>query len=211
MNKKVLAIVGLAIIIAVSGGVIALNSGNGNTKDNTSAASSAVSDNDPDTGDNSGEEIDHPDDSSSEDFPVDETTGESSSDENDDEKETEAAAPTSFGTVEPSVPFEEQIISQTMYVKFVVDNSTGAETSARVVFGADFESCYIAFSPEKTFEMCIDPTSGATRTGTYQIVGDLVSVTYDDGTGSEYDILVDEAGNITHVIVNYGDYNVYFG
>ena len=211
MNKRVLVIVGLALIIAVSGGVIALNSGNNNDKNKADASSSTASE--VDNGSDSQDAQDNtPDNGSSEPF-VDGTTDVETNTDADFTEETQVVeAPTTYdGTVEPSVPYDEQIISDTMSVKFVVDNRTGSEASPRVVFGADYESCYIAFSPNKTFEMCIDPTSGSTRTGRYEIVNDIVSVTYDDGTGSEFDILVDEMGNITHVIVNYGDYSVYFG
>lgn len=211
MNKRVLVIVGLALVIAISGGVVALNAGN-NTEKNKSNASSATS-SEVDNGGNSQDEQDNAPDNESSDPLVDEaTTDETNTDADFTEETQEVQAPTTFdGTVEPSVPYDEQIISDTMNVRFVVDNRTGAEASPRVVFGADYESCYIAFSPNKTFEMCIDPTSGTTRSGQYEIFNDIVSVTYDDGTGSEFDILVDEAGNITHVIVNYGDYSVYFG
>ena len=76
--------------------------------------------------------------------------------------------------------------------------------------GEDYAVCYLVFSEKKTFEMCLDPASGSIRTGTYEIYDDVVSVSFDDGGGSEYDLLFDEDGNITHVIVNYGDYDVYF-
>ena len=79
------------------------------------------------------------------------------------------------------------------------------------MFGEDYKYCYAAFDADKTFEMCLDPTAGTIRKGTYEIYGNVVSVVYEDGSGSEYDILTDESGNITHVIVNYGDYAVYFG
>lgn len=211
MNKRVLVIVGMALVIAISGGALALNAGNHTDKNKTadSSSASAETENSEDQDSQDGE----PDNGSTSDLPVDESSTDETVTNADFPEETqEAQAPTTYeGTVEPSVPYDEQIISDTMYIKFVVDERNGAEASPRVVFGADYESCYIAFSPNKTFEMCIDPTSGSTRSGKYEIVNDVVSVVYDDGTGSEFEILVDEAGNITHVIVNYGDYRVYFG
>lgn len=212
MNKKVIAIIGLAIVIAVSGGAIALNAGNKDSGKKSADSSSAVSDANDAAADNDQDVNDVPDEDLKDVPDEDDTEAAGASDEIPQDP-TAQAAPTSYdGTVEPSVPFDDQIISQTMHVKFVVDNSTGAEASPRVVLGKDFSLCYIAFSPNKTFEMCLDPVSESTRTGTYQIVGGVVSVVYDDdGSGSEYDILVDEEGNITHVIVNYGDYSVYFG
>ncbi len=214
MNKKVIAIIGMAIVIAVSGGVIALNSGKNDSGKKDDRSSSAVSDN-ADNGavDDEQKSNDEPVCGDLDVATVDDTAAADDASEEIPADPTEQAVPTTYdGTVEPSVPFDDQIISQTMHVKFVVDNSTGAEASPRVVFGKDYSLCYIAFSPNKSFEMCLDPVSETTRTGTYQIVGDIVSVVYDDdGSGSEYDILVDEEGNITHVIVNYGDYSVYFG
>lgn len=209
MSKKILVVVGMALIIAVSGGVIALNSNHKDTN-KQSASSSAIASSDENIGNDISEGSDN---SSSDVITEDESTDENVTDNDENFDETQAVeAPTSYdGTVEPAVPYDEQIISDTMYIKFVVANSTGAEASPRVVFGKEYDACYIAFSPNKTFEMCVDPVSGDTRSGTYEIVNDIVSVTYDDGTGSEYDILVDEAGSITHVIVNYGDYRVYFG
>ena len=196
MSKKILVIVGMAIVIAASGGVIALNSGSGSTGGTSDASSAAVTEAEPDNGD-PGEVSD---------ISVDDL------DESIDETPVETnAAPTSFGTVEPSVSFDQQIAERTMFIKFVVDHSTGAEASPRIVFGESYDSCYIVFSPNKTFELCVDPSSGMTRSGSYEIVGDLISVTYDNGNGAEYDILVDEEGNLTHVIVSYGDYDIYFG
>lgn len=203
MNNKVIAIIGLAAAIAVSSGVIAITSDNSkqnNKADSTSAATSAYIDTSADfpaeIDDSSVPVIDFTEDG---DIPA--------------EIETQANdLPTgSDSTVEPSVPFEDQIISDTMTVKFVVDHSTGAEASPRVVFGEAYTYCYAAFDSGKSFEICLDPASGAIRTGTYQIYGDIIAVEYDDGVASEYDILTDEEGNITHIIVNYGDYNVYFG
>ncbi len=159
MNKRVLVIVGLALIIAVSGGVVALNSGNSNDKNKADASSSTASEVDSGSGSQDTQDS-TPDNGSTEPF-VDETIDVETNTDADFTEETQAVqTPTTYdGTVEPSVPYDEQIISDTMSVKFVVDNRTGSEASPRVVFGADYESCYIAFSPNKTFEMCIDPTS----------------------------------------------------
>ena len=72
MNKRVLVIVGLALIIAVSGGVIALNSGNNNDKNKADASSSTASE--VDNGSDSQDAQDNtPDNGSSEPF-VDGTT-----------------------------------------------------------------------------------------------------------------------------------------
>ena len=213
MSKKLLVIVGLAIAIAVSGGVVALNSG--------SSGSSGASSLTEESGvDDHGDEV-------LEDDAVDESSDEAVDEESDVDSDTDAEpdleeasesasssspAPVSAdATVEPSVPIEEQILAKSLSIQFVVDHSTGVEASPRVVFGESCDVCYITFFDDQTFEMCIDPASGSTQTGTYRIIGDLVSVTYLDGKSSDYTILADESGNLTHVIVNYGDYDVYFG
>lgn len=207
MNKKVIAVVGLAFLLAVSGGVIALNADNNpqKTKDNTASTTASY-----DYTENIGGDVVEDD---TEEIIFDVTLP-------DIEDETEEVAtelddspiPTGYdGTVEPSVPYEEQIISASMTIQFVVDHSTGAEESPRVAFGESYKYCYASFDSDKSFEMCLDPAAGTVRRGTYAIYGNIVSVEYEDGVGSEYDILTDEYGNVTHVIVNYGDYDVYFG
>jgi len=198
MNKKVLVVVGLAIILAVSGGVIALTTQNSPQPGNTNQTDASQVSSDPtNSSDIDVDETDHPTDVSVEDLT--------------DATKSDTVPTDTDATVDPSVPFEEQIVSASMSVQYVVDHSTGAEASPRVVFGPDYNYCYVAFNTDKSFEMCVDPASGMIRKGTYQIYGDVVSVEYDDGVGSEYDILTDEYGNITHVIVNYGDYDIYFG
>ena len=214
----------MAVLIAGSGGVIALTAGNSDKANKADSSSAVVTEAVEDENEDASYD-DSADDA--EDYDADESgvaesdLGEESNEGQDATQaqaettgETSAEAgtvPTSYdGTVTPSVPVTDQIISGSMSVQFVVDHSTGAEASPRVVFGEDYAVCYLVFSEKKTFEMCLDPASGSIRTGTYEIYDDVVSVSFDDGGGSEYDLLFDEDGNITHVIVNYGDYDVYF-
>ena len=208
MNKKIIAVIVMAVIIAGSGGVIALTAGN--NSDNKKASSSVSStESAADSSAAEGDDTSTVDDSMPDDSSAVQT--ESPEDGTDaDVTEAASAAAATEGNTESAAPHEGQSISGTMSIQFVVDHSTGAEASPRVAFGANYAYCYIAFSDDKTFEMCIDPASGAIRKGTYQVYDDVVSVVYDDGVGSEYDILYDDAGNISHVIVNYGDYDVYF-
>ncbi len=206
MNYKVIAIVGLAAVLAVSGGVIAATSSDNENQSKSADTSSSAAEVDSSTSDDGADEYSVPEDYIE--------ASDTISDLPEPEAETEEtnAIPTSYdGTVEPSVPYEEQLISASMTVKFVVDHSTGAEAPPRVVFGEGYSYCYAAFDSDGTFEMCIDPASGAIRTGTYRLYDNIVAVQYSDGVASEYDILTDEYGNITHIIVNYGDYDVYFG
>ena len=208
MNHKVLAIIGLSLTLAISGGVVAATSENVKNKPlpvRPTTSETTVSQNNGEisgngNADDPADGIDATDENG---FPIEEIT----------EPETEPEElPTGYdGDVEPSESFEEQLISASMTVKYVVDHTTGAQTSPRVVFGEYYTYCYAAFSEDKRFEICLDPTSGELRKGSYTIYGNIVSVVYDDGVGSEYELLTDEEGNITHVIVNYGNYDVYFG
>ena len=205
MSKKVIAIVALAAAIAVSSGVIAFTGSNQKNNPSTAptSATASVDNGSVDTDDSSDAEILDPPELDPSDF-VEETYPE--------EEMTAPELPTSYDeSIEPSVPYEEQIISTTMSIKYVVDHSTGAETSPRVAFGKDYNYCYAAFSSDKSFEMCVDPSSGMILHGTYAIYGNVVSVQYDNGLGAEYDILNDENGDITHIIVSHGDYDIYFG
>lgn len=199
MSRKVIAIIGMALALAVSGGVIAFINDKNPQQNQTDATTTAS---DPTTVEVADLTEEIPEDMTI-DIEIDESEFVEDTTEDD-------SLPTS-ADVEPSVPYEEQIINASMSIQYVVDQSTGAQESARVVFGEDYKYCYAAFDADKTFEMCLDPTAGTIRKGTYEIYGNVVSVVYEDGSGSEYDILTDESGNITHVIVNYGDYAVYFG
>ena len=207
MNHKVLAIIGLAIILAASGGVVAATSGNQKPADKTDKPAAADGYDDTDEYDADFNADTDPEEVISDDGAEDVTVFE----DVDEQSDATNAAPTSYdGTVEPSVPYEEQRVTATLSIQFVVDHSTGAETSARVVFGESYQYCYAAFDADKHFEICLEPASGKVRKGTYRIYNNVVAVEYDDGVGSEYEILNDENGNLTHVIVNYGDYDVYF-
>lgn len=208
MSKKVLAIVALAAVIAVSSGVIAFTGGSKKPNQaNTDATTTSAVDN------GSGNPADPDDPSEEEIIDLPELDPSDFEDETYSVEESQAPElPTSYPeSVEPSVPYEEQIISATMSIKYVVDHSTGAETSPRVAFGKDYNYCYAAFNSDKSFEMCVDPSSGAILHGTYAIYGNVVSVEYDNGLGAEYDIISNEDGEITHVIVSHGDYDIYFG
>ena len=208
MNHKVIAIVALSAALAISGGVVAATSENIKTKPSTAKPTiveTAPADVDG-TQNGEGNYVD-PDDT------VDMTDENGLPVTEPEEQPTEPLElPTDYESeVEPSESYEKQLITASMTVKYVVDHSTGAQVSPRVVFGAAYTYCFAAFNEDGSFEICLDPTSGAIRKGTYAIYGKVVSVVYSDGVGSEYELLTDETGKITHIIVNYGDYDVYFG
>jgi len=192
MNKKIIAIVGIAGAIALSGGIWAASGAPPLFKSDKSDASSTSSKTDDAV--NTDDSV--PDDVSGSD--IDEPTV---------PENTILSAQTP--TVEPSVSYGEQLTAQRMTVEFAVDHTNGEQVSPRVVFGESYTDCFAEFNADGSFSMCINPSAGIIRTGTYQIYGDTVSVEYDD-VGSEYKILTDAYGTIEYLIVNNGDYDVYF-
>lgn len=231
MSKKILVIVGMALILGVSGGVIAVSSDKHPAQSNSAetAAPEAYIEYDEDTPDEDIIEDETPDsdvvddadneadpeDSSVEEDAEDSDPTEEGGDEEDasEEPADEADADATEGEVtdETYAPGEDRSIAASMSIQYVVDHSTGAQESPRVAFGESYRYCYASFNADRSFEMCVDPSSGVVRRGTYEIYGDIMSVEYSDGGGSEYEMLTDDSGNITHIIVNYGDYDIYFG
>lgn len=194
MNKKALVIIALAAVIALSCGIIAVTTANSDRNKKADASDTPAS---------STENAHDPDDQTQD--PQSDPSGGSAD-------ITEHVLPTRGDeTIVPSVPFEEQLISAEFKVQDACDHVTGEAVSPRVVLGESHSYCYVRFGDDGRFEMCLDPSSGTVQSGNYHIYGSVVSVEYDNGVGSEYDIITDESGSITCLIVNYGDYDIYFG
>lgn len=94
----------------------------------------------------------------------------------------------------------------------VVDHTTGDVVQPRVVFGSGFNTNenYITFDTAGKFEMYFSGFSDTTRSGNYTDYGDIIYVEYTDGKAAEYDLVRDENDRIIYIVVNYGDYDVYF-
>ena len=191
MSKKVLAVVGLAAVIALSTGVITyVGTQNQRGSDADIIASKAT---------DQATEADPSDD-----LP---TTAE--------ETETPSAAPTQPSDTpedNDSYGFGAELAAYGSYrITAVVDHTTGVESSPREVFGKYYAECYLAFSSDGRFRLYINPASGDLLTGSYQVYDDVISVRYDSGIGSEFNIwMKDNSTEIDCIIVNYGDYDVYF-
>lgn len=177
MSKKILAVIGLAGVIALSAGVI--------TYVGTS---------------------NHPDPA-----PTEAAT------------EAPTTAPTVPPTAVPTEPVTQPATENDLHgygkiltasgafrVERVYDHVRRSESSPREVFGRSYSSCYLLFR-DGYFELCVNPSSGEIRRGTYHIFDDVISVRYDNGTGTEFNIVTNSSGGIESIIVNYGDYDVYFG
>ena len=201
MNKKWLAVVGLAAVIAVSGGVIALTGGEQHPRgadadptvsDSTYADASVSDDDQPDA-------------------PAD-TAANTAETDPDVTEATESATSVRSDPGNDVNHYSEVLQSTTSYnIARVIDHTNGDECTPREVFGKLYYYCYLAFKSDGTFELCINPSSADLETGTYRIYDDVISIEYADGTGSEYSIISDNEGGIDYIIVNYGDYDVYFG
>lgn len=198
MSKKIVAIVGLAAAIAVSTGVITFTSGHkrgtdGDPVGRETASYTADATEEPYDG------VDQDDYDNTD--PVDFTASE-------DVTEGQPAADPG-GDVNG---YSDDIVSVESYnISRIVDHTTGAEVTAREVFGKLYYYCYLAFRSDGSFEMCLNPVADELRTGTYKIYGDVISVEYSDGAGSEFDVISDSSGGIDYIVVSYGDYDVYFG
>ena len=201
MNKKALVIVGLAGIVALSTGVITyIGTQNSRGSDKALVESTeqpayaeytdidtTLTDVDP------------------EDLPTDAEADTASEVEDKTEESTDA--------VNTDIHGYTNVISSagTYRIRRVFDHTNGNEVTAREVFGQLYSYCSLSFDADGHFDLCISPTSGEIRRGSYKIFDDVISVTYDDGKGAEFGIITDTPGEIGFILVNYGDYDVYFG
>ena len=190
MNKKILAIVGMAVVIAAAGGVATLTLSNNNDRAGESSPTSSSS---------QLVDTDSPTDSSTEAIADTEAATEAPAD-----------APETVSD-DPEIGYAQYLTtSENFYISRVVDHTTSEECTIREVFGTVYRYCFLRFTSSDRFELCLNPVSGETRAGSYELYGDLISVEYDDGSGSEFTIIPGDDGGIGYIIVNYGDYDVYF-
>lgn len=117
------------------------------------------------------------------------------------------------------LPSDEQISDNTsdvvtteFSIEQVVDHTTDEIVQPRVVFGSGYNPYenYIKFSTDGDFEIYFTGFSNEVVYGTYTEYDDVIYVEYEDKTAAEYDIIHNSDGIISHIIVNYGDYDVYF-
>lgn len=116
-------------------------------------------------------------------------------------------------TVNPTTSDNTDDITTSVFsLDHVFDNQTQTDVPPRVVFGSGFRSddCYVRFNKQGNFEMRISGFSSETSYGTYTENNDIISVSFEDGTLGEYDVVRDDIGNIMYVIVPYNEYSLYF-
>lgn len=94
----------------------------------------------------------------------------------------------------------------------IVDHTTGEEVQGRVVFGKGFkqDENYIKFDAEGYFEIYLTGYLNEVTKGEYTKYDDIIYVEFEDGKAAEYDVEYTENGIISYIMVNYGDYDIYF-
>lgn len=94
----------------------------------------------------------------------------------------------------------------------IVDHTTGEEVQGRVVFGKGFkpDENYIKFNADGYFEIYLSGYLDQVATGKYTKYDDIIYVEFEDGKAAEYDVEYTENGIISYIMVNYGDYDIYF-
>ena len=193
MSKKLLAVIGLAALIAVSAGVITYVGTSNNQSDVTQPTSAAATEPLTDPTPESEAEV-----TQATDPPTQDDTQEATQPTDSSGRDTHdlASILTTAGSYR---------------IAAVYRHTDGAVCSAREVFGKSHASCYLLFKDSGIFELCVNPSAGEIRRGTYLIYDTVISVRYDSGTGSEFTVLMNSSGGIDYIVVNYGDYDVYFG
>lgn len=131
--------------------------------------------------------------------------------------ETEAAAfdddDNDFVPSDDSLANNTDDITTTKFtIERVYDLSTKQDVQPRVVFGSGFRASdnYIKFDSQGNFEMYVSGYLSETTVGSYEEFSDFIYVEFEDGTAAEYDIEYDDSGVISYIIVDYGDYEIYF-
>ena len=81
-----------------------------------------------------------------------------------------------------------------------------------MVFGKGFkqDENYIKFDAEGYFEIYLTGYLNEVTKGEYTKYDDIIYVEFEDGKAAEYDVEYTENGIISYIMVNYGDYDIYF-
>ncbi len=97
-------------------------------------------------------------------------------------------------------------------IERIVDHATNEEVTGRVVFGKGFNASenYIKFDAKGNFEIFLTGYLEQTMKGKYSEYEDIIYVEFEDGTAAEYDVKYTDNGIISYIVVNYGDYDIYF-
>lgn len=144
------------------------------------------------------------DDKSEQEYIVDETQAQ----ENDETQYSDAFIPSDDNLSDNTV----DVVTTNFTIERIVDHTTNEEVSGRVVFGKSFNQAenYIAFDSGGNFEINLSGYLDQPRKGTYTEYDNIIYVEFEDGKAAEYTVNYTDDGTISYIVVNYGDYDVYF-
>ena len=106
----------------------------------------------------------------------------------------------------------DDITTTVFRISQVVDHTTDEVVQPRVVFGNGFNASenYIKFDTAGNFQIYFSGFSDVIKNGIYEDYDNIIYVEFTDGKAAEYTLVRDENGTIIYIVVNYGDYDVYF-
>ncbi len=133
--------------------------------------------------------------------------------DNKKEEETEEKEVSDYIPSDDDLSDNTAIVATTNFtIGKIVDHTTNEEVEGRVVFGKSYkhEENYIKFNDEGYFEIYLNGYLDNVTKGTYTEYDDIIYVEFEDGTAAEYDVKYSENGIISYIMVNYGDYDIYF-
>ena len=208
MSRKALVIVGLAALLAATGGVAFASGGGQQPPVSSSAVSEQTNDTYSDNSDDSPYDEDTQDDSNDvveqSDTDVEAADDGVSSDMENTEPETEAQDD------DTSYPVDKQLIADFSVIR-VIDHNTSDPVAPQMVFGKYYNSCFFRLYDDDSFEICTSPSTGTIDTGSYTVEDENLIAEYDNGKTASYKILFDDSGDIETLIDASGKYIVYFG
>ena len=101
------------------------------------------------------------------------------------------------------------------WIPVTANNASGDEVEMSEIYNTNYTSYQgsLAFRDDGTFSLWLSPGTpdDGTHTGKYSVLDDVsISVTFDDGTETGFDIIRNDNNSIDYIVVYYSDYDVYF-
>lgn len=214
MSRKGLVIIGMAVLLATTGGVAF--AGNSSVPPSATASSAAETVNEYyDTNDENdsdgyveyhdGEVADPIDDDNAENdilsSPSDPVSNDGSADQTEPENNDQSG----------NDDFAERNLIYEFSVQQVIDHNSGDPVAPQVAFGKYYHLCGLKLYDDGSFELNFNPSTGNLKTGTYEIEGDDMIVDFGDNRLDSYRILFGDEGDIESIIIASGKYIIYFG
>lgn len=208
MTSKALVIIGLAVLIAATGGV-AIASNYNNQPTVADSASNTESVYDDTTADDDNTAYDDSDDLyTDDDGTVDK--GEAVSTEPDDDPTSDVQPTDSEQYDENKTDGSDISLIAEYKINHVLNHNSGEPVAPQVAFGKYFRQCFLRLYDNGAFEMCINPSSDKIELGSYAISDDNLIVDYGNDRAASYKILYDDNNDIETIIVTSGQYIIYF-